>query len=177
MGKKGLTVLEAVKFSRHDHMNDLQLLLMYLDMGKYEEARRCILERTADMQQQARLQKLGLPSVEEWLTTLTWRHPIFSIQLFCDITQKAKSQQLDEVLASYLQSITETVIPHINQFAECPVTIEVVTEENDWQIRLAFSEIEAQRLNIPEHPSLFSVRVLNEHDQWTCVLSGKLGGL
>lgn len=177
MGKKGLTVPEAVKYSRHDHMNDLQLLLMYLDLGKYEEARKCILERTADMQHQAQLQKIGLPSVEEWLTTLAWRHPVFSVRLFCDITEQVTSRKLDEVLSGYLQSVIEAVIPQIKEFAECPVTIEVVTEEDDWQIGLAFSELEAQQPNIPENPSFITVRVLNEHDQWTCVLSGKLGGL
>lgn len=177
MGKKGLTVPEAVKYSRHDHMNDLQLLLMYLDMGKYEEARKCILDRTADMQHQAQLQMLKLPLVEEWFTTLAWRYPVFSVQLFCDIAQNENLQQLDETLSGYLESVIEAVIPRIKEFAECPVIIEVVTGESEWRIELAFSELETQQLNIPEPPSWLSVRVLSEHDQWTCVLSGKLGGL
>ena len=39
MGKKELTMAQALKFARHDFLNELQLILLYIDLGKIAEAR------------------------------------------------------------------------------------------------------------------------------------------
>ena len=39
MRKSRLTVSEALKFSRHDFLNELQLVLMYIDLGEPSEAK------------------------------------------------------------------------------------------------------------------------------------------
>ncbi|MDV6377210.1 Spo0B domain-containing protein [Sporosarcina sp. GW1-11] len=176
MGKNELNVSQAVKFSRHDHMNDLQLLLMYIDMGKYTEAKNCILEKTADMQRQALLQKLCLPYTEEWLTTLEWRYPVLTVELYCDIVSKIDSSDLDVVLVNYLENLVQMVIPKIERYANCAVTIEVVTEETSWFIQLTFSEVCIKQLDIPENSSQFTVEVHGESNQWTITIGGQLGG-
>ncbi|MBY0222551.1 MULTISPECIES: Spo0B domain-containing protein [Sporosarcina] len=177
MGNIELNVSDTMRYSRHDHMNDLQLLLMYLDMGKYKEARKCILDKTAEMQQLAMLQKLCMPLTEEWLTTLDWRYPVFKSHLHCDIASKIEVQQIDEVLVDYLERLVQDVIPKIDQYAECPVEITVRTDAAGWSIQMTFSEIHAKQMNISENSSLLTVEVCAEEGQWTFIISGQLGGL
>ncbi|AXH99296.1 hypothetical protein DV702_05800 [Sporosarcina sp. PTS2304] len=177
MGKNELNVSQVVKFSRHDHMNDLQLVLMYIDMGKYAEAKNCILEKTANMQRQAMLQKLCLPDTEEWLMTLPWRYPVLTVELFCDIALKIDSVELDQVLVDYLESLVELVIPKIERYTNCAVMISVTTDETAWIIQLTFQELRVKQLDIPENSSQFTVEVHGESNQWTITISGQLGGL
>ncbi|WP_153732663.1 Spo0B domain-containing protein [Sporosarcina obsidiansis] len=176
MGKRELNVSDAVKYSRHDHMNDLQLLLMYLDMGKYKEAKNCILEKTADMQRQAMLQKLCMPQTEEWLTTLEWRYPVFKTQLYCDIASKLELKDMDGLLVDYLERLVRVIVPKIDLYSECQVAIEVVTTATQWSIQLTFSEISAEQLDTPVNSSQLTVEVLDEPNQWTFIISGQLGG-
>lgn len=177
MGKNELNVSQAVKFSRHDHMNDLQLLLMYIDMGKYTEAKDCILERTDAMQRQAMLQKLCLPDTEEWLTTLAWRYPMLVVDLSCAIVSKVDSSGLDKVLVEYLENLVQMVIPKIERYTNCEVIIDVVTDESSWKIQLTFSVLRTKQLDIPENASQFTVEVHEESSHWTVTIGGLLGGL
>ncbi|PID21403.1 hypothetical protein CSV61_09245 [Sporosarcina sp. P3] len=177
MGKNELNVSQAVRFSRHDHMNDLQLILMNLDMGKYTEARNCILEKTGDMQREALLQKLSMPLTEEWITTLGWRYPVLKVQLYCDITEKIDSSEMDRELVGYLEQVVLAVEEKIQRYADCPVTIEVTTDTASWSMQLTFTELYAKQLDIPEHSSQLTVEVHGEPDQWTFTISGQLGGL
>ncbi|ARD47025.1 Spo0B domain-containing protein [Sporosarcina sp. P33] len=177
MGKNELNVSQAVKFSRHDHMNDLQLILMYIDMGKYAEARNCILEKTGDMQRQSVLQKLCMPKTEEWIITLGWRYPALNVQLYCDITEKVDSHLTDDALVDYLEEVVLAVQSKIERYADCPVTIEVTTDKTSWSIQLIFTELYAKLPDIPEHSSQLTVEVHGEPDQWTFTVSGQLGGL
>lgn len=177
MGKNKLNVSQAVKYSRHDHMNDLQLVLMHIDMGNYAEAKKCILDKTGDMQRQAVLQKLCLPRTEEWITTLQWRYPALTTQLYCDITEKIDSSEIDEVLVDYLEEVVLAVKSKIQRYADCPVTIEVTTDAASWTIQLTFMELYAKQLDIPVHSSQLTVEVHSEPNQWTFTISGQLGGL
>ena len=177
MGKNELNVSQAVNYSRHDHMNDLQLILMNIDMGKYTEARNCILEKTSDMQREALLQKLCMPLTEEWIMTLGWRYPALKLQLYCDITEKIDSSEIDEVLVDYLEQVVLAAKAEIQRYADCPVTIEVTTDTASWSIQLLFTELYAKQLDIPEHSSQLAVEVHGEPNQWTFTISGQLGGL
>lgn len=177
MVKNRLNVSQAVKFSRYDHMNDLQLILMNMDMGKYAEARNCILERTADMQRESMLQRLCLPRTEEWITTLAWRYPVFGVELYCEIEEKIDSSELDDELAGYLEQVVQAVMAKIERYADCPVAIEVVTDAASWSIQLTFNELHSEQVDIPEHSSRLAVEVHGEPNQWTFTISGQLGGL
>ena len=45
-GTVKLTTAEALKFARHDFLNELQLVLLYIDLDKLPEAKQKILETT-----------------------------------------------------------------------------------------------------------------------------------
>ncbi len=44
MGNSKLTMAEALKFARHDFLNELQLVLLYIDLDKLPEAKQKILD-------------------------------------------------------------------------------------------------------------------------------------
>ena len=46
MGNSKLTTAKALKFARHDFLNELQLVLLYIDLDKLPEAKQKILEAT-----------------------------------------------------------------------------------------------------------------------------------
>lgn len=175
MEKNTLSVRDALKYSRHDHVNDLQLLLMYLDMGMPDKARECILQATDRMQQEAVLQKLGMPMTEEWLTTLEWRHPSFLKTLRCQIDTSSPIQ-VDRELVSFLEELFETIEDGLDPFSEYGVTIDVEADASAWSIRLVFNNLQAEALELPRTPHTVNVNIQKENDDWTCVLSGQLGG-
>ena len=51
MGNDKLTMIKALKFARHDFLNELQLILLYIDLGKLPEARQKLLDTTERMRQ------------------------------------------------------------------------------------------------------------------------------
>ena len=77
MGNDKLTLVQALKFARHDFLNELQLILLYIDLGKLPEAKQKIMDTTDAMRQVAMLEKLGLPAVETWLVTFDWIYSVF----------------------------------------------------------------------------------------------------
>ena len=85
MGNNKLTTAEALKFARHDFLNELQLVLLYIDLEKLPEAKQKILEATNRMREVALLERLGLPAVETWLTTFEWLYGTFSKTMTCTL--------------------------------------------------------------------------------------------
>ena len=86
MGTEKLTIGKALKFARHDFLNELQLMLLYMDLGKYAEARKNDYWKQRNvMHHTSMLEKLRLPETEIWLRTFEWRHTAFSKKLQCDI--------------------------------------------------------------------------------------------
>ena len=61
MGNDKLTTAEALKFARHDFLNELQIsLTLYRSWINYLKQRQKILEATDRMRQVAMLERLGL---------------------------------------------------------------------------------------------------------------------
>lgn len=174
MGNNDLTVSQTLKFSRHDHMNELQLLLMYIDLGKPEQAKHYILERTAVLQQQAALQRLSMPETEQWLQTLNWRHPLFAADIQCRI-ETAVQGRGDEAAVQFLEQLALAVEKTAERYSDCPAAIDVTANAAQWTIRLTFSNLAAQP-DIPEHSSQLTVGVQYEPGRLTVTVSGQLGG-
>ena len=88
MGTEKLTLVQALKFARHDFLNELQLMLLYMDLGKLPEAKQKIMDTTERMRQVSMLEKLGLPGLlKRGSVTFDWIYTVFSKDDYnCDIT-------------------------------------------------------------------------------------------
>ena len=104
MGNNKLTTAQALKFARHDFLNELQLILLYIDLDKLPEAKQKIVDTTIHMQQAAMLERPGLPAVETWLVTFDWLYGAFSATMTCTIATGIRDAD-DESVAAYLEHV------------------------------------------------------------------------
>ncbi|MDW0118093.1 Spo0B domain-containing protein [Sporosarcina thermotolerans] len=135
MGSEKLTVGKALKFARHDFLNDLQLMLLNLDLGNSSEAKKTLMDTTERMRQLSMLEKLRLPETEVWLTTFEWRHTAFSKVLQSNITAAERSID-DAALTDYLERLIKSVETVVDPWNEYNVHITVNASEMNWSIQL-----------------------------------------
>jgi len=76
MTDKPFSVNEALRFARHDFLNQLQLIKMNIDLERLEEAKAVIDHYTREVKEIYELTKLNIPLTSEWLQTANWRFRI-----------------------------------------------------------------------------------------------------
>ncbi|HEX5563798.1 MAG TPA: Spo0B domain-containing protein [Sporosarcina sp.] len=172
MDSENLTIGKALKFARHDFLNDLQLMLLYMDLGKMPEARRTLLEATERMRHLSMLEKLRMPKTEIWLSTFEWRHTVFAKKLQCNIIAGNRTAQ-DETIADYLEKLIGIVEEAVDPMEEYIVHIVVKAAEEKWSIQLT---IEGHLNGTPELPQTdggFEVIGVLQDKEWTFTISGR----
>ena len=172
MGTENLTMGKALKFARHDFLNELQLMLLYMDLGKIPEARRALMEATDRMHHTSMLEKLRLPETEIWLSTFEWRHTVYSKKLQCDIIAGSRAVN-DRALADYLESLICTVNEVVDPMDEYIVHIAVKATDKDWSIRLTIDGTLNGSPTIPQTDGGFKVSEDLQDKQWTFTVSGR----
>ncbi|MDG4655378.1 Spo0B C-terminal domain-containing protein [Ectobacillus antri] len=69
------TVVDALRHSRHDWLNRLQLIKAHLSLGNEARVQELIHEFVGEAQQESRLMNVKMPLFTELLLTYTWSHP------------------------------------------------------------------------------------------------------
>lgn len=174
MESEDLTIGKALKFARHDFLNDLQLMLLYMDLGKMPEARNTLLETTERMRHLSMLEKLRLPKTEIWISTFEWRHTAFSKKLQCDIIAGDRTAN-DEVIADYLERLIGIVGESVDPMDEYIVHIIVKATEEQWSLQLTIEGTLSftESPNLPHMDEGFEVSGVLQDKQWTFTLSGR----
>jgi stage 0 sporulation protein B (sporulation initiation phosphotransferase) len=73
--KKKWTVVDALRHSRHDWLNRLQLIKAHLSLGNTSRVEELINEFVGEAQQESRLMNLKMPLFTELLLTYSWESP------------------------------------------------------------------------------------------------------
>ncbi|WP_339250749.1 Spo0B domain-containing protein [Sporosarcina sp. FSL W8-0480] len=168
MGSEKLTLGKALKFARHDFLNDLQLVLLNLDLGNTTEARKTLLDTTERMRQLSMLEKLRLPETEEWLTTFEWRHTAFSKTLQSNITAAERSIE-DAAVSDYLERLINSVETVVDPWNEYNIHINVSASEINWSIQLT---IDGPLKGIPQIPEAANgIEVTEELQDEQCMFT------
>ncbi|MCP8967310.1 sporulation initiation phosphotransferase B [Ectobacillus ponti] len=125
MGNKW-TVVDALRHSRHDWLNRLQLVKANLSLGRPERVHELIEEFVREAQHEAKLISLQMPRFAELLLTYSWEHPPCSLEyeVLGDIhTRKHLDEQLYGWAKQFLFLLHESVHPaaenHISVTVEC----------------------------------------------------------
>lgn len=167
-----LTIAETLKFTRHDFLNDLQIILMNLDLGNAEQARAKILQTTEDMKQHSKLFSLRMPKVEIWLATFEWLHTSFTKELTCRVDAPI-SKVDDEDLVLSLQTIIDKTEKKMDVFSVYTAQIDVLSLAAEWTITIkvigSLPEA-ADRLNEKE---TFLVEEQFAENLWTFTFRGR----
>lgn len=173
MRKEELTVAEALKFARHDFLNELQLVLMHIDFGDTLKARQAIMNTTDKMKQASQLYSLGLPKIEQWLLTFDWVHTAFRKTLNCTIERGNRKVNDVEVVA-YLEQVFQDVEDVLDPTSEYEAQIDVQASSSNWSIRIQMDSALGGKKNIP------TARIENllveekiEENLWMFTISGQ----
>ncbi len=172
MGNDKLTLIQALKFARHDFLNELQLILLYIDLGKLPEARQKIMDTTDTMRQVAMLEKLGLPAVETWLVTFDWIYNVFPKTITSAITPGTRQVDDAEVVA-YLEQVFQLAEKKVDPTSDYETQIEVKASATNWSIRIIVDGVMDNMLAAPEATGLFSVEETISQHQWTFTIRGQ----
>ncbi|AYC29738.1 Spo0B domain-containing protein [Paenisporosarcina cavernae] len=134
---KRLTVNEALRFAKHDFLNQLQLIQMNLDLGRVDEAKRIISTYTKSSQEAVSLKKLGLPVLLEWFQTVNWRFPAFDFAFEMTITHPIEESH-DQPFVSFFESILQQMNNVIDPYTEQKVTFQLVQHNASFTVNVIF---------------------------------------
>jgi stage 0 sporulation protein B (sporulation initiation phosphotransferase) len=172
MGNDKLTLIQALKFARHDFLNELQLILLYIDLGKLPEAKQKIIETTNAMRQTAMLEKLGLPAVETWLVTFDWMYSVFPKTITSAITPGIR-QADDAVVAAYLERVFRIAEKMVDPTSDYETQIDVNASSTSWSITIIVNGMMGNMPIAPETTGYFSVEETISENQWTFTIRGQ----
>lgn len=172
MGNDKLTLIQALKFARHDFLNELQLILLYIDLGKLPEAKQKIMETTDAMRQAAMLERLGLPAVETWLATFDWMYSVFPKKIRSAITPGIRKAD-DAVVAAYLEQVFGLAEKMVDPTSEYETQIDVNATSTNWSITVTVDGAIGKLLAAPEVTGNFCVEETISQHQWTFTIRGQ----
>ncbi|WP_188006624.1 SPOB-a domain-containing protein [Sporosarcina sp. ANT_H38] len=172
MGNNKITTAQALKFARHDFLNELQLVLLYIDLDKLPEAKQKILETTDRMREVALLERLGLPAVEIWLTTFDWLYGAFSKTMTCTIASGIREADDTEV-AKYLERLFSEMEKTLDPTSEYETQIDVQASVAGWSITIVVLAPLKKVFPEPIEFENFTVKETISQNQWTFTISGQ----
>lgn len=121
MERKRLTVSETLRFANHDFLNELQIISMNLQLGKFEEAKDYIERISEGCRKDSSLHKLSLPLLAEWLLTVKWRYPEFHFTITNDSLSRIElHEDVDMQFVLYLEEtmiqLASKIDPFVSQY-------------------------------------------------------------
>jgi stage 0 sporulation protein B (sporulation initiation phosphotransferase) len=159
MNDKQITLTEALRFARHDFMNQLQLIRMNLELGLVDDAKTVIDAYASRMKELAELNKLGLPKLYEWIQTAPWKYPALNPEFSCKGEQV--NVRFDSPAAHTLDKLFGELNKRINPYdeLECHVRITAVSGVFTMGITVLGRIENLDHVMMTEEQSLFRITV------------------
>ncbi|GIN90122.1 sporulation protein [Siminovitchia terrae] len=132
---KNWTILETLKYTRHDWLNRLQLIKGNISLGKTEQAERIMDEIVMEMQQEAMLSNIELPRFAEKLLTHNWSGSHFKVEYEL-ITLPKKFPLHDDMLTEWICAFFEQLNKAILPFYENCLYVKI--ESTEEMVRFLF---------------------------------------
>ncbi|MDN4494549.1 Spo0B domain-containing protein [Ureibacillus aquaedulcis] len=130
-----LSINDVLRFANHDFMNQIQLIKMYLDLDRVEDAKTMIEKISEQSKSLSNINKLKLPKTVEWLQTIQWRYPAFELTLNSNVTFPVDLKK-DGQIVEYLEKTVIHVYDTLDPFTEQQLDISI--ETNEAQFTLLF---------------------------------------
>ncbi|WP_438311160.1 Spo0B domain-containing protein [Sporosarcina sp. FA9] len=171
MKKAELTVVEVLEFSRHDFLNELQLVLMYIDLGKMPESKQAVLKVSNKIKQLSTLSKLGLPATVNWLNTFSWIYPFFQASYSSSIESGIRRVN-DIELRTFLDRFFHNMEDQLDPLSEYEISFDVLASTSDWSINIAISGSLNVRQELPQTGKDFFAESIISDDLYVLKISG-----
>lgn len=159
------SVAQSLRHARHDFLNELQLISMYLDLGKPEKAQAMIRSHAEAAVQLSHLTALQMPEMEEWLLVSKWRFP--EIRFVLNVSARTGTAGFDAVFARMLESIFQAVRAQLDPYIEYICTINISNEDSSLVVELSLNGDWAS-LEFPEESALHATKACESDGvKWT----------
>jgi stage 0 sporulation protein B (sporulation initiation phosphotransferase) len=134
---KTKSVAQSLRHARHDFLNELQLISMYLDLGKPEKAQAIIRAHAEAAVQLSHLSALHMPQLEEWLLVSKWRFP--EIRFVLEVTARTGEPELDGAIARTLEAFFQRIRADLDPYVEYVCTISIFGEGPGFSTELSLN--------------------------------------
>lgn len=128
MNPKNITINEILRHSMHDYLNNLHLIQMNLDMGKYEEAKKLIRTYSLKCNQFFDVNNAGLYETNEWLQIFGLAYNKVSLEVQASLNKK-KAERYDGPLKDYLERFVEAIYPRLKGYQEQILRIHLLFDD------------------------------------------------
>ncbi|MGG0644499.1 Spo0B domain-containing protein [Sporosarcina gallistercoris] len=174
MEKSELTVRDAMKFARHDFLNELQLILMHMDLNNVPEARRKLLEATERMRTDSQLSGLDMPALETWMLTFDWNYIAFTKELKTTIGPKTSARKADaQAIVAVLDDAFQQLVIGADPYADSMVNIVVTTAEDEWNVSISLPGQTAPIVWNDVYTKDWTAKLSLENEYWTFTIRGQ----
>lgn len=126
---KNLSMSEVLRITNHDFLNELQIIKMYLDLERIEDAKRIIEEYSNRYKIFSNLNKLQWPKTFEWIQTFHFRYPAIELTLKSNVLI-AQDMKKDAETVEYLEGAIQHVYQHLDPLIEQELILEVESNED-----------------------------------------------
>ncbi|WP_342543396.1 Spo0B domain-containing protein [Paenisporosarcina sp. FSL H8-0542] len=133
MTEKTFSINEALRFARHDFLNQLQLIKMNIDLARLEDAKAAIDHYSTEAKAFYELSKMDLPRTTEWLQTANWRFPGFQVSISNNIESDC-NLLLDEQVQDVLEQTTKLLHEQLNPYTEQLLHIHIVCNPTTFKL-------------------------------------------
>ncbi|ANB60141.1 sporulation initiation phosphotransferase B [Anoxybacteroides amylolyticum] len=133
--EKRWSVLDALRHSRHDWLNKIQLIKGNLALNKLERVHEIIAEIVREMQHESKLTNLNASRFAEWLLTYNWEahHVVVSYEILGD---GGDLSLYDELLVTWCDAFLQQLEQQADSSGENHLDISIEIE--DASVRLFF---------------------------------------
>lgn len=167
-----MTIPKALKFARHDFLNDLQIVLMQIDLGNVSKAKTAILKTTEKLRQDAMLESLRLPETEKWIQIFEWMFTSFHKTLVCEIKPGVREVD-DHVLVAYLEDTFQDIEKILDPMSEYEACFDIKADENDWLVTITVTGALPEKKTATILKEKFIVEETSSHNLWAFTIRGQ----
>lgn len=126
---KKWTVVDALRHSRHDWLNRLQLVKSHLSLGGVDRVQELIEEFVGEAQQEARLISLKMPLFTELLLTYSWNSPPCQLEFEVLGEEQLPLTYFDQTMNKWTKELLGLLHQSVDPHVENHVCVTIEQEE------------------------------------------------
>ena len=174
MYQSELTVRDAMSFTRHDFLNELQLILMHMDLDNNVEARRQLLDVTERMRIESQVSALRMPVLETWILSFNWHHSEFTKQLKTHVVASQSKRRADEdaVVAS-LDELLNQLAAGADPYSDNAIELTVEATPEQWSVSISLPGQTAPIAWNERNETDWIAELSIENEYWTFTYRGQ----
>lgn len=128
-----LSIGEILKATNHDFVNQLQLIKMYLDLNRIDDAKNLIENYCNQAKTYSNVCRLQWPKTIEWIQTFQYRFPAIELTLKSNVSV-AQNMKKDDETVEYLEKAIQHVYKHLDPFNDQQLLLEVKSNEEEFKL-------------------------------------------